>query len=366
MRNIFNSIKAITVAIALALTSQMTIAQAPQPELSAEYDWIKLNSSEWLKGEVIAMYDDKLEFDSDVLGVLNIDFGDIERIVARENQTLRLSDGRVVRGSVEYNNGTMTLNNNGNVEELKQDDILSLSPARDSELSNWDGNISIGWDSRDGNTIQENRTVNAKLRRRTASNRFEATYLSNYSESTDTDTDITTKTADSIRVNAFFDHYLSRRWFVRIPEYEYFKDEFQNIDARHTYGVKLGYTAVDTSNVMLEFAAGPSYQTTTFTAVQPGENREEESGVISLSSRFEWEIINNLDYHLYYHYDDVNEESGDGLHHIETGFETEPLNNFTAALTYYIDRTEAPQPLADGTLPKDEDTRLVLSLGYKF
>jgi len=366
VRNILDCIKMMMAVLVLTISSQAALAQSPQPELSEDYDWIQLNSNEWLKGEVIAMYDDTLEFDSDVLGVLNIDFGDIERIVVRSDQTLRLTDGRVVRGSVEYSNGTLTLDDNGKVEKLAQDDILSLSPARDSELSNWDGKISIGWDSRDGNTIQENRTVNAKLRRRTASNRFEATYLSNYSESTDTDTDVTTKTADSVRVNAFFDHYLSRRWFVRIPEYEYFKDEFQNIDARHTYGVKLGYTAVDTSSVMLEFAAGPSYQTTTFTAVQQGESREEESSVISLSSRFEWEIVNNLDYHLYYHYDDVNEESGDGLHHIETGFETEPLNNFTAALTYYIDRTEAPQPLADGTLPKDEDTRLVLSLGYKF
>ena len=44
---------------------------------SAEkYDWIQLTSNEWLKGEIKGMYKDSLEFDSDKLDLLEIDWDD--------------------------------------------------------------------------------------------------------------------------------------------------------------------------------------------------------------------------------------------------------------------------------------------------
>ena len=42
---------------------------------SAEkYDWLQLTSNEWLKGEIKGMYKDSLEFDSDKLDLLEIDW----------------------------------------------------------------------------------------------------------------------------------------------------------------------------------------------------------------------------------------------------------------------------------------------------
>jgi len=45
-----------------------------------EYDWIKLKSNEWLKGDIVSMYEDKLEFDSDELDLQVIDWEDNSRI----------------------------------------------------------------------------------------------------------------------------------------------------------------------------------------------------------------------------------------------------------------------------------------------
>ena len=47
---------------------------------AAYYDWIQLTSDEWLKGDLEAMYDGKLEFDSDELDMLSLDFEDIRQI----------------------------------------------------------------------------------------------------------------------------------------------------------------------------------------------------------------------------------------------------------------------------------------------
>ena len=37
------------------------------------FDWVQLTSDEWLKGELVSLYEGTLEFDSDHLGVLEID-----------------------------------------------------------------------------------------------------------------------------------------------------------------------------------------------------------------------------------------------------------------------------------------------------
>ena len=48
--------------------------------LPTDFDWIRLKSDEWLKGKLVSMYDGKLEFDSDELGVHTFDFADIKEI----------------------------------------------------------------------------------------------------------------------------------------------------------------------------------------------------------------------------------------------------------------------------------------------
>jgi hypothetical protein len=45
----------------------------PPASMLEKYDWLKLTSDEWLKGELIAMYDREFEFDSDELGLLTFD-----------------------------------------------------------------------------------------------------------------------------------------------------------------------------------------------------------------------------------------------------------------------------------------------------
>ena len=50
------------------------------PPPDALYDWLQLDSGEWLKGELISLYNFSVEFDSDELGVLSIDWEDIRYI----------------------------------------------------------------------------------------------------------------------------------------------------------------------------------------------------------------------------------------------------------------------------------------------
>ena len=59
-----------------AATAVTSTDFVPPPD---EYDWVQLNSGEWLKGELQSLYDDELVFDSDNLGVLRLDWEDVVR-----------------------------------------------------------------------------------------------------------------------------------------------------------------------------------------------------------------------------------------------------------------------------------------------
>ncbi len=50
--------------------------EPPEPD-PTDFDWIRLTNGEWLKGDIKSLREDKLEFDSDEMGVLTFDWGDI-------------------------------------------------------------------------------------------------------------------------------------------------------------------------------------------------------------------------------------------------------------------------------------------------
>ena len=56
------------------------------------FDWIQLTSGEWLKGELIAMYDGSLEFDSDELDNLTLDWDDVRQVRTRRVVQVRFRD----------------------------------------------------------------------------------------------------------------------------------------------------------------------------------------------------------------------------------------------------------------------------------
>src|SRR4029079_5102700 len=70
---------ALVVLLAAAGVSAQTAPAPfqPAPPAPDAFDWIQLKSGEWLKGELIALYDGKLEFDSDELEKLTLDWDDV-------------------------------------------------------------------------------------------------------------------------------------------------------------------------------------------------------------------------------------------------------------------------------------------------
>ncbi|WP_237162649.1 hypothetical protein [Shewanella halifaxensis] len=96
-----------TSALSTETTQAQPIAQeqtlTPEqlyPPVDAKYDWLQLTSLELLKGEIKNLYDDKLEFESDELDTVFIDWEDVKvlqssRIVSIGFTDLSTKTGRL-------------------------------------------------------------------------------------------------------------------------------------------------------------------------------------------------------------------------------------------------------------------------------
>jgi len=100
---------AANLALRMALASVMLIAASltaksadwePPPPMPDEFDWVQLTSGEWLKGEIKVMYEDSLEFDSDELDLLTLDFADIKELRSAQVLNVRMQSGETATGKV--------------------------------------------------------------------------------------------------------------------------------------------------------------------------------------------------------------------------------------------------------------------------
>jgi putative salt-induced outer membrane protein YdiY len=332
----------------------------PPVSMQKDFDWIKLTSDEWLKGELIALYQDSLEFDSDEIGLLSFDWDDVAEVLSYKEKSLRLQDGRIVTGRLHINGGIVKLNNNGETSQIKRDMIVSIAASGDQEWSYWSGKISFGANVREGNTDQTDITFDLSAKRRTAQSRWINSYLANSTKIDGIETE------DNQRFNSSFDWFLTNRLFWRAITYEYFSDRFQNTDSRVTVSTELGYQLFDTKDFFWEVTGGVGYQTTKFNSVEVGDEDEESTTIGTFGTDIEWDITGDIEYIFHYDVQLVSEAAGDRIHHMKTGFDIEIIKDFDLEISYYWDRVDKPTLDAEGNLPEEDDKRLVIGLSYEF
>jgi hypothetical protein len=338
----------------------------PTPIFKQDYDWVKLTSDEWLKGDIISMYDQKLEFDSDELDIQIIDLDDVAELRSKNWQSIRMYDGTIAEGYLVIKEGNILLVKDGVSTQFSVSELLSIASSGENERDLWDGYVNLGANLRSGNTVQLDYSFMAGVQRRSASSRFKADFTADYSRYEDQDTEESTVTADSQRLTASYDWFFSPKIYFRAADFEYKADKFLNLDYRINYGVALGYHIIDSSRTSWDINAGPSYQKSKFIDVQESENKSESSFGLSLGTDFTYELTGDIDFDASYNIQMVDEASGEFIHHLETGLAIEIANDFDLDLTFYADRTEKPKADSDGNIPDNNDFRLVVSLGYNF
>jgi len=324
------------------------------------FDWIQLKSGEWLKGELKVLYDKTLEFDSDELDLLKLDIDDVKYIRGYGIKGVRLEGPITVYGTLEVTPDKVIVTSGNLPQVFDRSKLIAIASGKDQESHFWSAKISLGMNLTSGNTEQTDYTSIINVKRRTSRTRFVFDYLGNFSRTRGIDT------VDNNRLNAHVDVFKTRNYYLRPVFGEYFRDPFQNIEQRYTIGTGIGYHLIDTSRTEWDLTVGLAYQSTQFVSVETGQDPKVSTPALAVGTNYETELSKNVDFIINYSFNVVNEESGTYTHHTITTLETELLSWLDFDISFVWDRIQDPTANADGTIPEQDDFRLIFSLGLDY
>jgi putative salt-induced outer membrane protein YdiY len=332
----------------------------PSSALPEKFDWIQLTSGEWLKGEFKVLYEDKLEFDSDELGLLELDWEDIKQVLGHQFYSVRFEmPTTTVVGMLKVVDDKVFVNTEKDVLEFDRSRLVSIAHGESKEIDNWSAKISFSFDTRSGNTEQINYSTSAYAQRRTTASRFYVDYLGIFNQTDGIDT------ANSQRASSYYDIFRSRKIFWRPLQAEYFKDPFANIANRVTVGAGMGFHIIDTSKTEWDVTPSISYQYTQNVSVGPGEDKSNSTPALGVGTVYDTEITKQIDFKVNYNFFIVNQESGTYTHHAIVALEIELTRRLDFDVSFVWDRIQDPTPAADGSVPKQDDFYLFLGIGFE-
>lgn len=326
--------------------------------VATDFDWVRLPSDEWLKGDVKAMYDNELEFDSDELGVVMLDWKDIKELRTAEILQVRANGDRIATGQVVLQDGELNILGTGTT--FAQGEIISITAGEPKERNFWAARVSAGATVREGNSDQRDFYARASATRRTVKNRVRLDYLANYAQTNDVEI------TNNHRATFSWDRFLTDRFFLRPVFGEYFRDPFQNVAHRIWVGTGFGWQLIDSGDESWDVFAGPAYQATWFDAVEPGEDDSVGSAALVLGTFYERELTDWIDFKYEYGFQLTSSDAGRYNHHMMGGLQIELTDSLDLDFSVIWDRIQEPQRDADGVQPERDDWRYVVGLGWEF
>ena len=332
---------------------------------AVKFDWVQLTSNEWLKGEIKGMYKDSLEFDSDKLDLLDIDWADVKILRTHKVNNVNIEGNGATSGIMEVTGDSVEIINDYENKTYHRSDIISFAPGGKKERDLWAIKATLSIDLKQGNTDQIDYTAKVNIRRRGSTSRFLLDYIGNISKTNGGDGSLV-ETINNHRLNASYDYYKTRYFFYTPVFFEYFRDAFTNIDSRITLGTGLGYTMIDDGRTELSFSGGPAFVKTEFVSVTVDQNSSESTPAAVLRTNYDFELTKSIDFIARYNIQIGNKASGGYTHHIILTIENEITGALDFDTSFIWDRTAHPTQAQDGTSPEPNDYRVTFGISYTY
>jgi len=324
------------------------------------YDWVQTKSGEWFKGEIKALFDDKLEFDSDEVGLYTFDFDDVVRIKSYHIISVNIENLASFPGILRLKGDNLTLIQGENRYEFKRQDMVSFAPDGKYERNFWSGKATIGLDVRSGNTNQYDYSAQINMQRRTSMSRLSFDYLGRITSKDDKET------ANDHRLNQKYDRYITKHFFWTPVFSEIYTDKYKNIDQQLTLGLGVGYTLIDTKKTTWSVSGGPAFLYTKYETTARDKSIDSFSPALELSTKYELEINKITDITYSYKLTFSDQAAGKYKHHMLLTLENELTSWLDLDITGIWDFTLEPEQAEDNTFPEKNDYQLLIGLGIEF
>jgi putative salt-induced outer membrane protein YdiY len=358
------------IPLLLALVASLALAAGPAagqpsawspPDPAVEtLDWIRISSGEWLRGTVELLRDESLDFDSEEFDLVTVDWADVEVLRSPRILTYAFADDTVLVGSATVQDGTITIGTDSGPVTRPAASVRTILAGPPTEWNLWSGKVALNVIVRSGNTNQEDLNSLLRLKREATGTRLDLRYEGNVGALENE------QNINNHRGTAAFDVFVSRRFFVTAPSVELLADKFQNIALRTSVGAGVGYYLYRESGLEWYVGVGPGFQNTKYRSVAPGESRTDETASAVFSTNLETDLTDDVELEIDYKVQVGVPVVENAVHNLVALLSVDLFGDldFTASFTW--DRTETPQPNAEGVVPERDDFRTAYGLGLDF
>ena len=341
--------------------SKSGIAATHVIEFGDDFDWIQLVSGEWIKGEIKRMRDDSLEFDSDKLDMLNIDFDDVVLVHSPRIGTYAF-DGRVSEtGKSVIIEDQVIIETKEGTKVFPRSELQSIIEGGEREKDWWWFKLGFGLTLNKGNTDQFTYESSFDVRREDRFTRLRLAYNATFGR---------TDGVQNVRrhlVSLEFNVFLSKRWFLTPVWSQFLNDKFQNIRLRATPATGGGVHIIDEANVTWDFQTGIGYHFLRYRDDSAVNRRNPQSDVfIPLATYADFDIKGDIDLTLSWLTNLVVSTIGNTNHTGRANLAIELTNVLDLDVAFLFLRTEDPAPPPDpGATIEKNDYQLIVGISLE-
>ena len=328
------------------------------------FDWVRMVSGEWLKGEMKRMRDDNLEFDSDKLDMQNIDFADVTHVHSPVVNTYVFDDRISATGRAVITPEKIIVETDEGTKTFPRSELESIVAGGEREKDWWSMKLRFGLTLNKGNTDQLTYDIKFNTRREDRMTLLDLTYNASFGQ-----------TGGTQNVNRHlgeedFKVFLSSRWFV-VPLFgQLFNDRFQNIQLRATPAAGAGIHIIDKPNVKWDFQTGVGYQYLNYldtTTLPVGSPNPQNDAFIPLYTYADFDITGDIDFTVSWLTNLVVTTIGNTNHTGKADLAIELTSVLDLDIAFLYLRTEEPAPPPDPLAPaiQKNDYQLVVGIALE-
>jgi len=358
-----NAVETIKASMAqIAAQAEQGIPETYTIAFGDTFDWVQLTNGEWLKGEIKRMRDDNLEFDSDELGIQNIDMEDVAQLQSPSVNTF-VFDGRVsATGLGVITAEQIIVQTDEGTKVFPRSELENIVSGGERERDWWSMSLRFGLTLNRGNTDQLTYDIAFNVVREDRITLLDLNYNSTFG-----------RTNGAQNVNRHlgeldFKVFLSSRWFVTPAFGQLFNDRFQNIKFRATPAAGAGVHIIDKPNVKWDFQTGIGYQFLNYLdATQVTGGNPQHDVFIPLYTYYDFDITGDVDLTLSWLTNLVLTTIGNTNHTGRADLAIELTSVIDLNIAFLFLRTEEPAPPADPADPAIEknDYQLVVGISLE-
>jgi hypothetical protein len=323
------------------------------------FDWLELASGEWVKGRVLRMRDERIEFQSRNLGVEDIDFARVLSLHSPHVNTYVFDKRVAATGVAIVTEDEVIVETRRGTRRFPRSELEGIVQGGERERDWWSSRLRFGLTLNRGNTDQLTFDLLFNAHREDRMTRLDANYHGSFGL-TDGVQNVDRHLGD-LDTSVF----LSSRWFV-VPIFgQLFNDRFQNIRFRATPAAGAGLHILDSSRVAWDFQSGLGYQFLRF--VDDSESTEgnpQSDAFVPFFTHATFDLADDVNLMLSWLTNLVVTKLGNTNHTGQAVLSMGITGILTIDLAFLYLRTEQPAPPRSSTDPplRQNDYQLIAGI----